>query len=549
MLSMKTLRVAIVTMGSALLLGPGLAVAQDNINLNGAADAGMDAPAPLVYAQETMGAADPMGRRALELENALRVFVEPRRAIAAADGIFLRIDLSGAQFGSTPGGVAGASVAVADDNGTLNSGGAGMDFAVIAVGDVPANGVLGVQIPMDTPVADGGDVRVTAATGNVTATIRAYSDPDDALDEVGERTTFAGTGAILRLVSGLNVTISAADTATASVTHGFLWFLNEDEDGPVGQVPLGWLGIEENVAALAMGGVRNAADGTVLAAGEILRADGTPPDGTISFNIMGNMDVGAFTVKDEVFLDADDNNEPDLDEDGNRIPTATCVGAENGVAVGEGEVDQGNLIDAEGMELIGEEGERPSGVVAASTRALTPGVKLLCLNVDVMGPETNMYPIPESDYTATAHFKTGTNALEASQMAGMERSLSSIERNGASVEIPYLTTSEKHNQRLIVVNRGTAPVAITSITFTSEAGTDVELTDTAQTALDNGLMVVPGQSTHVVTMKDTIEIEGDSRRTAATIAFAATEGALSVATTQVNVSDGSTDTVVYDVDD
>ena len=541
MLSMKTLRVAIVTMGSALLLGPGLAVAQDNINLDGTV-AGMDAPAPLTYANETLGAADAMGRRALELENALRVFVEPRRAIGTTEEVYLRIDLSGAQFGTVPGSVAGADVGAASASGTLNSGGAGMTFAVFRLAGVVANGVVGVEIGTGTSVADGGDIRVTASSGNVTATIAAYTDPDDALDEVGARSTFGGSGAILRLVSGLTVTIKATDSnQVASVDHGFIRFLSDA--GPTGQVPLGWLGIEENVAALADGGVRNAADGTVLEAGEILRADGTEPDGTISFNIMGNLDIGAFTVKAETFLDANDDGTPDLDEDGNRTPTGTC----DGVAEG-GDPDRGTLVDAQGMMLIGEDGELPSGVTAASTPALPPGIKLVCLNVDVTGPMSNMSAIPESDYTATAHFKPGLNSLEASQMAGMEGDLASIERNGASVDIPYLTTSEKHNQRLIVVNRGTRPVAITSITFTSEDGTDVELSATAQAAMDAGLLMVPGNSTYVARMDETIVITGDSRRTAASIAFAATPGHLSVATTQVNVSDGSTDTVVYMVD-
>ena len=134
-------------------------------------------------------------------------------------------------------------------------------------------------------------------------------------------------------------------------------------------------------------------------------------------------------------------------------------------------------------------------------------------------------------------------------MAG-EGDLASIERNGASVDIPYLTTSEKHNQRLIIVNRGTNPVAITSITFTSEDGVDVELSPTAQAAMDAGLLVVPAQSSWVGRMDETIVFtkEDGPRRTAASIAFAATPGNLSVATTQVNVSDGSTDTVIYEVD-
>ena len=97
MLSMKTLRVAIVTMGSALLLGPGLAVAQHSINLNGTQDGG-DAPMPRVFASETLGAADARGRRGLEFNELVNVFVEPRRAIGEPEDVFLRIDLSGAVF-------------------------------------------------------------------------------------------------------------------------------------------------------------------------------------------------------------------------------------------------------------------------------------------------------------------------------------------------------------------------------------------------------------------------------------------------------------------
>lgn len=535
-------------MGSALLLGPGLAVAQDNINLNGDA-VGMDAPSPLMFAQETLPPPS-MGARALEFNAVVNVGVEPRRAIGASEEVFLRIDLDGAMFGTNPTAASGPSdFSLGTTDHELNSGGANETFAVFAVGTVPVGGILAVSI-VDN--GTGGDLLVTTASGNITASITAYTDPDDALDQIGARSTFAGSGAIVRLVSGLTVTISPATPApTASVDHGFLWFLNAAGTGPTGQARLGWLGIEENLAALADGGVRNATTGAVVTStgGDILTPAGTPAGssaGTISFNIMGNLDVGAFTVKDETFLDADNDGNADLDDDGNRTPTGTCDG------VAAGAVDRGTLIDAASMPLIGEDGERPSGLTAASTPALTPGVKLVCLNVDVTGPESNMYPIPEGDYTATAHFKPGRNALEESQMAGMEGSLASIGRNGASVDIPYLTTSEKHNQRVIVVNRGTAPVAITAITFTSEDGVDVELMEEVQTEMDAGQLVVPGNSTWTARMDETIAITSTTprpiRRTAATMAFAATPGAISVATTQVNISDGSTDTVVYAVE-
>ena len=301
-----------------------------------------------------------------------------------------------------------------------------------------------------------------------------------------------------------------------------------------------------------MAGVRNAATGAQLARGDILTTDpdSTPAGaaiGKVSFHIMGNLNLGAFTLKPETFEMEDDgqggmrrvlmNGEPVVDG------MTTCTGVTAATAP-----DRGTLVDSEGMFLISEEGDLPSGVDVASSGELDPNIYLVCVNVDVLGDEmTNTSPIPESDYTATAHFKTGRNVLEVAQMAGMEGKLASIDRNGAEVEIPYLTTSDKHNQRIIVVNRGESPVAITSIQFTSEDGTDVELMDTVQSAMDAGLLAVPGKSTWVARMDETINITGDSRRTAASISFAGTAGYLSVATTQVNVSDGSTDTVVYEV--
>ena len=542
MLSMKTLRVAIVTMGSALLLGPGLAMAQANtIDLN--PPPGTTATPPLTYAQETLGAADAMGRRALELPDTRDIAVRPRRAITADEEVYLRIDLMGAQFGTTaPTAVSGAADSALSANGgaTLSSGGSGKSFAVFSIGAVAAGELVGVNIP------DGGgtgadDLMLTTSTGNVTVAIAAYTNPDDALDQVGARSTFAGSGTLIRLVSGLTVTIKAADNAVASVDTGFVRFA-----GGGGTARLGWLGLEENVSAIDAGGVLNAMDGAVVERGDILTVDptSTPPGaavGMVSFNVMGNLDIGAFTVKEETFQMTTDDPPALVMVDGAPVPTGECAGGM------ENAVDQGTLMDAEGELLISEEGDLPSGVTMATTGEMAPDVYLVCLNVDVTGEMSNMSAIPEGDYSATAHYKTGRNVLESAQMAGMEGDLASIERDGASVDIAYLTTSEKHNQRLIIVNRGTRPVPITSITFTSEDGTDVELSATAQAAMDAGLLVVPGMSSWVARMDETLVITGDSRRTAASIAFAATSGNLSVATTQVNVSDGSTDTVVYDV--
>ena len=527
MLSMKTLRVAIAAVGSALLLGPVLAVAQ-TINLNGTGDA---APSPLVFAQETLPQPGAMGRRALALASNMDIAVMPRRAIDTSDEssqkIFLRIDLSGAQFAAAPtlvGGAATGDLSPIDSYPSNN--GINSSFAVLRVdGDVASGDLLGVRIAGS---GSGADLNVTTASGNVTASIAAYNDADDALDQQGARSTFAGSGTIIRLVSGLNVTIAPAPKATASVDTGFIRFVGGS--GSSGTARLGWLGVEENLTPPAGGMVRNANTGAQIVRGDILHVDNSDnPTGMVSFNVMGNLDIGAFNLKPETF---------DMDTPPN--PTGTC---DPGVA---NTVDRGGLIGADRMPLIGEEGELPSGVESASTGPRAPDVYLICVNVDVTGAMSNTMPIPEGDYSATAYIDGDGSPVTPAQMVG-EGTLASIDRDGASVELPYLTTSDKHNQRLIVVNRGTRPALITNIEFTSEDGTEVELMDSVQGALDSGQLAVPAGETWVARMDRTVNITGDSRRVAATISFFASAAALSVATTQVNLEDGSTDTVVYEV--
>ena len=547
-------------MGSALLLGSGLLAAQTRIQLDGVGDD--DSNVPLVFAQETLPTlADPVtGLRALSLPDNLHLTVKPRRAINSNEEVYIRIDLSGAYFAIDPTVAQGPQTEDHDsDAATPNvpttgalgtpvgalesSGGAGSNFWIAKLGTA-ADGVtiasanlLGIVIA-GTATANANDLSMAVTSGTASATITAYEDPDDAFDQVNAKSTFAGSGTIISLQTGLAVTIKAADTsdgnAIASVDHGFLWFV-----GPTGQARLGWLGVEEKIAA----GVRNANNGAVLAGNEILKAGAQ-----VGFNLMGNLDIGAFNIKEESFeqmltpdtTDAADATQDVIGPDGNPIPNGTCdVPAEDSV-------DQGDLVDADGMPLISEDGDLPSGIDAANFGNQDPDVYLLCVNVDVMGPETNMNPIPEGDYSATAYIRA--TATAPATMVGEAGDLASIGRNGASVDIPYLTTSEKHNQRLIIVNRGSRPVAITSIQFTTEEGTEVELMDTVQAAMDAGLLVVPANASWVARMDETIEITGDSRRVAASLGFAATPGALSVATTQVNVSDGSTDTVVYTVD-
>ena len=95
MLSMKTLKVAIVTMGSALLLGPGLAGAEE-MRLDGT---GAAAPEPVMYATETLPAADTKGRYGVAFpDTMLDLLVKPRRRIGGTEEVFIRLELSGRRY-------------------------------------------------------------------------------------------------------------------------------------------------------------------------------------------------------------------------------------------------------------------------------------------------------------------------------------------------------------------------------------------------------------------------------------------------------------------
>ena len=62
-------------------------------------------------------------------------------------------------------------------------------------------------------------------------------------------------------------------------------------------------------------------------------------------------------------------------------------------------------------------------------------------------------PLPVTEYTGTILLPNANVAIAARELAtGVVGRIASA--MAATVNIAYLTTSEKHNQRLIIVNRG-----------------------------------------------------------------------------------------------
>ena len=118
-----------------------------------------------------------------------------------------------------------------------------------------------------------------------------------------------------------------------------------------------------------------------------------------------------------------------------------------------------------------------------------------------------------------------------------EHSLGSITRDGTTVHIPYLTTFEDYNQRIVVSNRSANEVPYW-ITFRPEDGVTATPGMYAMGTLD-------ANSTMVLRARDVVTLEGRSR-TAATFVAEARSTQIDVATVIVNMMTGGTDTVNYD---
>ena len=154
--------------------------------------------------------------------------------------------------------------------------------------------------------------------------------------------------------------------------------------------------------------------------------------------------------------------------------------------------------------------------------------KTLCVVVD------GDTAIPETEvYMAATEFK-GPSLNMFPPMGGMH-SLGAISRGGTTVHIPYLTTYEGYNQRLILRNRSGREASY-MVEFVTEDGI------TASPESHSGM--IAANEVMMIRIQDIVRLEGGSR-TAATVTSNAAKGMLDVATTLVNKEDRSTDTETH----
>ena len=178
------------------------------------------------------------------------------------------------------------------------------------------------------------------------------------------------------------------------------------------------------------------------------------------------------------------------------------------------------------LDLVEDEDGESATPAAAGIAALT-AAHIVCVDVD--GDEE----ILVGDYSLTLGLDTP--ALAVTPASDTVDAIGSIVRNGTVVQVPYLTTFADYNQRLVLVNRSSEDAEYT-ITFTSEG-------DTTATAGSAATGSIPAGEVLSLKATDIVSLTGRTR-TAATVTVVAPATVIDVATNQVNLSDGSTDTVV-----
>jgi len=171
-----------------------------------------------------------------------------------------------------------------------------------------------------------------------------------------------------------------------------------------------------------------------------------------------------------------------------------------------------------------------SSLSSATTTVAAANGRALCVQVD-----GTSQTIPEATYDAavTLVHATTTSVPSSTSDSG---TVGVIDRNGTTVEVAYLTTFSDYNQRLLINSRH--PVAAQyNVTFRTENGVTATPLAKASGTLQ------PGENL-VLKATDLVTLTGGTR-CSATVTVVAPSGNISVATTQVNLSDASTDTVSY----
>ena len=350
---------------------------------------------------------------------------------------------------------------------------------------------VGTKIWVDIfqSATDGGYLAIPAGPGSYTAAISMHSDADEAQAGTNPSSAVAGSAVIVRAMNALDVEVMAnlapAVAQVNSTPEPFLWFAGGATNADLGHAK----------AEIGVAGLINPKTGMTAQDSELI------DPGSLTLRVEGNFAIGAFHLSDP----------------------AACPPVGRASA---SEPSAGNLVADDDLP--------------ANVRMLTgqnAGNYRLCVEVNTRGAE-NLKPIPPEKYRAT--ITQGQGALAQELASGV---IGEIKRNGASINVAYLTVADKYNQRLIIVNNGSSPARYDVGSWVTEDGTVATPLAKASGMIDAGAQLV-------IPVKEIVSLtSGDGRRlrAAATVTLNADADDVQVATTQVALeAGGGTDTVVYD---
>jgi hypothetical protein len=471
------LKKLLIPMGLVSALGSGAAMAEIDLDATTAAGVGtvVIATDSLSSTNSTAGTGANVGTTFYRVENPtnqLDVTVGAGVGFSAGDQFWVRFDLTGAAF----------STAITAGNLTADGSGDAMD-SIAQGGQVGTSSVIFTTTASnDVDQTDQFDLVTTnyAWDGSSTATISSgvYEKLSDATNQTNAIVT--ANAAMITGAQGSVVTSTAANV-TAQVSTLFTLF---DLTGTAAALSADLGRIFATTASAT-----NFAEDHLTLAAHALTDSVNPAAATSLVTISGDFSFGTWSISDD-----------------------NCTTATQAISVAATTLNA--ALD--------------TATVPASNFASGTGADL-CVTVD----GTEVVPIA-GPYTASLALASA-DATFVSPLAVQTGSYGSIAHNGTTVELPYLTTFEDYNQRVVIVNRG-ATDADYSTTFTSES----DATATAGTAATG---TVAAGTTASIKVTDMVTMTGKTR-TAGTLVIVAPDASVSVATNQVNLSDGSTDTVV-----
>ena len=360
--------------------------------------------------------------------------------------------------------------------------------------------------------------------GGGSATVSMTNQTLAGLTIDGVSGTATHSGNVIKVASALKETPMASDLM-ATVDSSFKKFSNDMTVGHVGSITIGVNG--HRIATTSAG------TDVVNGLNDILQT-GQTPQGTRNVANSSVSFMGDFSFAEKVFVHGDNDcgaADPD-DATQSMAPDTELASAAPDIRMMEGTGDDA-VVTGTTMPVNLD----PTPTDGTNDDDVASFMKYLCIMVQGDDTDDMAAPrIPDTDaYTVMGSYKALAQA--ANGPMGLERMLGEIDRDGTTAHIPYMTTYEGYNQRIVMSNRSGSDARY-EITFRPEAGVMA-----AATGMATGMLMA--NSTMVMKSTDLVELSGGAR-TAATVIVEANSDHIDVTSVTVNKETRGTDTVVHE---